>query len=148
MTQKRLFDGIDNRVALEKEDGNHAYFFALSLKLEYLTKIVTAGVIACIGEDVGRHRYSLEHRLVRENSIGEWVKALNKALVGPPSQFFDSNWRGLVRDLTKRVGPGDWRYSAVTDLNQAAAGLGATTQLGRKVALRQFFDIGRKAQKP
>ena len=77
MTQKRLFDGIDNRIALDKEDGDHAYFHALSLKLEYVTKIVTSSVISCIGEDVDRHRYSLEHKLVRENSIGAWVKALN-----------------------------------------------------------------------
>ena len=144
MTQKRLFDGIDNRIALDKEDGDHAYFHALSLKLEYVTKIVTSGVIACIGEDVDRHRYSLEHKLVRENSIGAWVKALNTALSGPPAQFFDSNGRGLVRDLSERVGSGDWRYSAVTDLNQAAAEVGAETQLGSKVALRQLFDIGAK----
>ena len=142
MTQKRLFDGIDNRIALDKEDGDHAYFHALSLKLEYVTKIVTSGVIACIGEDADRHRYSLEHKLVRANSIGEWAKALNEALVGSPAQFFDSNGRGLVRDLTERVGSGDWRYSAVTDLSQAAAKVGAVTTLGGKVTLRQFFEIG------
>ena len=65
MTQKRLFDSIDNRIALDKEDGDQAYFYALSLKLEYVTKIVTSGVIACMGEDVDRQRYSLEHKLVR-----------------------------------------------------------------------------------
>ena len=32
MTQKLLFDGIDKRSALDKEDGNHTYFHALSLK--------------------------------------------------------------------------------------------------------------------
>ena len=142
MKQKRLFDSIDNRIALDKEDGDHAYFYALSLKLEYVTKIVTSGVIACMGEDIERHRYSLEHKLVRANSIGEWVTALHKALVRPPAELFDSNGRGLVRDLSERVGSGDWRYSAVTDLNQAAAEVDAATQLGRKVALRQFFDIG------
>ena len=141
MTQQLLFDRIDNRIALDKADGDHAYFQALSLKMEYVTKIVTSGVIACLGEDVDRHRYSLEHKLVRTNSIGEWVGALNKALVGPPAQHFGSNALGLVRNLTERVGSLDWRYSAVTDLNQAAAQVGAETQLGRKVALRQFFDI-------
>ena len=144
MTEKRLFYGIDNRIALDKEDGNHAYFHALSLKLEYVTKIVTAGVVACIGEDVDRNRYSLEHKLVRANSIGEWVKALDTALVGPPAQFFDANARGLVRDLSERVGPKDWRYSAIIDLNQAAAAVGAEISIGGKVALRQFFDIGAK----
>ena len=142
MIKQSLFDGIDKRIVRDKEDGDYAYFQALSLKLEYVTKIVTSGVIACIGEDVDRHRYSLEHQLVRTNSIGEWVKALDKALVGPPAQFFDSNGRDLVRDLTKRVGPQDWQYSAVINLNQAAAEVGAGSRLGGKVALRQFFDIG------
>ena len=143
MAQKLLFDGIDKRIALDKEDGNYACFYALSLKLEYITKIVTSGVLACIGDDVDRHRYSLEHKLVRANSIGEWAKALNEALVGSPARFFDSNARKLVvRDLTERVGSGDWRYSAVTDLNQAAAKVGAVTTLGGKVTLRQFFEIG------
>ena len=142
MTRQSLFDRIDNRIALDRAEGDYAYFQALSLKLEYVTKIVTSGVIACIGEDVDRHRYSLEHKLVRANSIGEWVEALNDALIGPPAQCFDSNALSLVRDLTERVGSGDWRYLAVTHLNQAAAEVGAKTQLGRKVALRQFFEIG------
>ena len=144
VTHQSLFDRIDNRIALDKEEGDYAYFQALSLKLEYVTKIVTSGVIACIGDDVDRHRYSLEHELVRADSIGDWVMALNKALVGPSAQFVDSKGRGLVRDLTERVGSGDWRYLAVTNLNQSAAEVGAETQLGRKVALRQFFDIGVK----
>ena len=101
-------------------------------------------MIACIGEDVDRHRYSLEHQLIRANSIGKWVEALTKTLVGPPAQFFDSKGRELVRDLTERVGSRDWRFSAVTDLNQAATEVGVETQLGGKVALRQFFDIGVK----
>ena len=142
MANQPLFDGINQRIARDKEDGDYAYFQALNLKLEYVTKVITSGVIACIGEDVERHRYSLEHQLVRTNSIGEWLEVLNKALVGPPLQFFDLNGRELVTDLTKRVGSQDWRYSAVLSLNQAAAEIGAEAPLGGKVALRQFFDIG------
>ena len=142
MLHTLLFHGIDNRIALDKEENDNAYFQALSLKLEYVTKVVTCGVVACIGDDADRHRYSLEHKLVRADSIGEWVEALNRALVGSPAQFFDSSGRGLVRDLTERVGEGDWRYSVVADLNQAAAEVGAGSQLGNQVALRQFFEIG------
>ena len=77
-----LFNDIDKRIALDWENSDSAYFFALSFKLEYMTKIVTAGVLACVGDDVDRHRYSIEHRLVRANSIGDWVQALNDLLVG------------------------------------------------------------------
>ena len=142
MTHQILFDRIDDRVARDREDGDSAYFNALILKLEYLTKIIVSGVIACVGDDADRHRYSLEHKLVRANSIGEWVEALNMALVGTAAQFLISDARGPAKDLTERVGLGDWRHTAVTELNQSAAEIGAVTNLGRRVALRQFFEIG------
>ena len=142
MTRGPLFDKIDERVTLDKEEGDIAYFQALTLKLEYVTKVVTAGVVACIGDDADRHRYTLEHKLVRANAIGDWTDALNTALTGPPAQFFDPAARRIVRDLTERVGAADWRYSATSGLNQAAKVLGIVTELGSKVALRQFFAIG------
>lgn len=142
MSLQPLFDGIDGRIANDQQEGDLAYFQALTLKLEYLTKIVTSAVIACVGDDADRHRYSLEHRLVRANSIGDWVAALNEALVGPAAQFRLSEARSLARDLTERVGPRDWRHSAVADLNQAAIEIGAASTLGGTAALRQFFDIG------
>ena len=91
------------------------------LKLEYITKIVTSGVIACVADDSDRHRYSLEHKLVRANSTGEWVDALNTALVGAPAQFLISGSRGLARDLTEQVGAEDWRHIAVSGLNPSSS---------------------------
>ena len=142
MTQKTLFDGIDNRIALDREDGDYAYFHALMLKLEYLSKIVTSGIIACLGDDADRHRFSLEHKLVRADSMGVWVETLNTALVGAPAQSLRFDARDIARDLTEQVGSTDWRHSAVNQLNQAARVIGVESNLGVKVALRQFFDIG------
>lgn len=139
---KTLFSGINNRIHLDREEGDYAYFHALMLKLEFLTKIVASGVIACVGDDVDRNRYSLEHRLVRANSLGTWVDALNTALVGPPAQSLISGARDLVRDLTEQVGSTDWRHMAVNQLNQAARRLDTGSDLGGKIALRRFFDIG------
>ena len=141
MAQDLLFDRIDTRIALDKEDGDHAYFHALSLKLEYLAKIVTAGIVACVGDDVDRQRYSLEHRLVRADSLGTWIETLHSALGRPSGQLFSGDALNLARDLTQRVSLGDWRYTAVTTLNQAAREIGVETQLGNRVELRQFFDL-------
>ena len=141
MAQDLLFDRIDTRIALDKEDGDHAYFHALSLKLEYSAKIVTAGIVACVGDDVDRQRYSLEHRLVRADSLGTWIETLHSALGSPSGQLFSGDALNLARDLTQRVSLGDWRYTAVTTLNQAAREIGVETQLGNRVALRQFFDL-------
>ena len=142
MSSQSLLGGIDDRIALDREDGDYAYFHALMLKLEYVTKIVVSGIVACVGDDVDRHRYSLEHKLVRADSLGTWVEVLNMALVGPPAQCLLPDARDLARDLTEQVGAADWRHRAVDQLNRAAASLDADSGLGAKVALRQFFDIG------
>ena len=142
MNAAPLFHDIDKRIALDKADSDLAYFLALTLKLEYLTKVVTAGVLACVGDDANRHRYSIEHGLIRANSIGEWVRALNDLLVGPAANFFYQDAKDVIKDLTERVGPGDWRHSAVIALRDAANEVGAKNKLGTKVSLRQFFEIG------
>ena len=142
MTLRAIFEGIDRRIQLDREDSDSAYFQALTLKLEYLTKLVTAGVLACVGDDADRHRYSQEHTLVRADSVGDWVRTLNNVLGGPPAEFFLPSSRDVVKDLTERVGPEDWRHVAVTKLASAAEEVGSDTQLGKRLALRQLFGIG------
>ncbi len=137
-----LLDKLGDRIALDKEEGDIAYFHALALQLEYITKLVTAGVIACVGDDADRHRYTLEHRLVRADSVGDWVDTLNSTLTGPPAQHFLPGASGIARQLTERVGGSDWRAEAVHLLQEIAIRFGIDAQVGHKVALRQFFQIG------
>ena len=141
MNDRTLFEGIDKRIRLGREDSDSAYFETLSFKLEYLTKLVTVGLIACIGDDRERHRYSMEHKLVRANSLGEWVHVLNNALTGPASSFLLPKSRIIAKELTERTKPQDWRHKAVTELNHAAISIGSDGTLGHKIALHQFFDI-------
>ena len=142
MRTRTLLDRIDERLALDRADGDHAFFHALMLKFEYVTKIAVSGMVACIGDDSDRHRYTLEHKLVRADSLGTWMETLNTALVGPPAQVLLPSARNIARELTEQVGPDDWRYNCVSILTRAASALDATPELGPRVALRQFFDIG------
>lgn len=137
-----LLDQIKARVALDREEGDIAYFHALLLQLEYITKLVTAAIVACIEDDPDRHRYSLEHALVRANSIGDWVDALNTALTAPAAQYFTPAASPLVRNLSQRVGEEDPRYRAVQRLSEVAQQWGLDPQVGSKTALRQFFQVG------
>ncbi len=137
-----LFEKLSARITLDRDEGNIAYFHALSLQLEYVTKLVTTGVVACVGDDADRHRYSLEYTLVRADSIGEWVGALNGALTGPSAQYFLPKATEITRDLTERVAEGDWRYKAVQHLSKVAMKFGIDSRIGQKIALRQFFEIG------
>ena len=132
---------IDTRIAREKEEGDIAYFTALTLKLEYVTKIITAAVVACIGDDSERHRYRLEHQLTRASAIGDWVRTLTNALTGSAAQFFIDDARHIIRHLTERVGKGDWRHTVVSSMDCAATQVGLEKVAGSKVSLRQFFEV-------
>jgi hypothetical protein len=56
MLKGPLLDRLADRVALDKDEGDLAYLHALSLQLEFITKIITAGVVASIHDDAERHR--------------------------------------------------------------------------------------------
>ena len=132
---------IRDRTAFDRDEGDIAFYYALMVEVEYLTKLVVAGVISCLGDDVDRNRYSLEYALVRADSIGDWVSTLQSALTGPSAQFFRSNTTHVSRDLTERVPEGDWRFDAVHRLAKVAYRLGLEAKIGNRVALRQFFEL-------
>ena len=138
-----LLDKMRSRVATDSQEGDIAYFNTLALQLEYVTKLVTAAVLASIADDAtDRHRYSLEHTLVRADSIGDWIESLNTALTGPAAQCFMPRALPLIRQLNERVGEGDWRYDAVRSLQRLGEHIGVDTQVGQKAPLRQLFQIG------
>ena len=138
-----IFSDIDKRVQIDQRDGDSAFFLALSSKLEFLTKVTTLGLLSCVEDEVvNRYRYSIEHRLVRANSLGDWVTALNEVLVGPAAQFILSNARHVTRQLTERVAAGDARHTAVSAIATAANEIGCGVEIGGRVSLRQFFEIG------
>lgn len=142
MRQAPLFDKLQLRLLSDKDEGDIAYFYALSSQLEYVTKLVVSGVVACLGDDADRNKYSIEYDLVRADSIGDWAGSLNSALTGPAAQFFIPSTTHIARDLTERVAEGDWRYEAVSLLSQVALSFGLDAKIGARVALRQCFEIG------
>lgn len=141
MNKGPLFNRMQDRLAFDRQEGDIAYFYALLSQLEYLTKLVVSGVVACLGEDADRSRYSVEYSLVRADSIGEWVASLNVMLTGPAAQFFVPNSTHIARDLTERVQEGDWRFDAVSQIASVAMHFGLDPKIGNRVALRQFFEL-------
>jgi hypothetical protein len=141
MTTGPLLSRMLDRIELDKQEGDIAYLNALLYQLEYLAKLVTGAVVAGIEDDGDRHRYSLEHRLIRSDSIGEWVAALDEALTGPAAISASSAFSTVRRELIERVSEDAWQYQSVRSLADAAKHLGLDVQLGAKIALRQFFQI-------
>lgn len=141
MSAGPLKEKIRSRIAFDKDEGDIAYYYALMLETEYITKLVVSAVISCLGDDADRSRYSLEYALVRADSIGDWVSILQSALTGPSAQFFRPQTTHITRDLTERVSEGDWRFGVVQKIAAAAERLGLDAKIGNKVALRQFFEF-------
>lgn len=80
---------MNERLESSINDSDTLYFLDLILAGEQLTKIVTAGLVACVSDDNKRHRYSQEYRLLRADGIGEWSSVIDEVLIGTSSQFFN-----------------------------------------------------------
>ena len=130
------------RITNDKSEGDIAYFLALSFGLEYLTKLTTAAVVACLQEDSARTRYGIEYGLVRANAVGDWSQALNRAVAGPASTALPREAHHITRQLTERVGKEDWRFQAIQNLRDAARILDLKTAQTTKPPLRELFGIG------
>ena len=105
-----------------------------------LTKLVTAGIIAAITDDRERHRYTLVHGILRSDGLGDWVKALDEALIGPASQHLLGAASDDRRSLTERFGVGSWQYEAVHRLfNVVRVVAPEFDDISAKTSLRQWF---------
>jgi hypothetical protein len=107
---------------------------------ELLTKLVTSAMIAGIGDDRDRHRYSLQHSLVRADGVGEWATALDAALTGPASQFLEPAFREFQRQFSQRVQKGAWQHEALGLLYSALDAMGVAHEgLPDAVQARAWF---------
>src|SRR4051812_690739 len=104
------FTRIAERIAISIGNGDTDYFLDLMYSGEQLTKLVTAGLLACIADDSDRHRYSQQYKLVRADGIGDWSKTIDELLIGPTSQFFNPVANNFQNELTSRFAKGHWQY--------------------------------------
>jgi hypothetical protein len=74
------------RIAPAKSDSDASHFHELLYLGELVLKLTVGGLVACVEDGKERHRYRLEHALVRGDGLGTWVEAAEQVLVGPASQ--------------------------------------------------------------
>lgn len=141
-TNFRPFTLMNHRLELARADSDTAYFYDLLYYGEMLLKLTVAGVIAGLQDDKDRHRYRLEHKLIRANGVGEWFEALEDALIGPASQILVEQFKDEQRSLTQLFGARDnsWQNEAVHSIahvgREIDPGLDA---LPTRVSLRRWY---------
>lgn len=131
---------MQSRIEDAKTDGDTAYWMHLLYFGELVTKYITLFFVAGIGVDKEQSRYSLLHKLVRSDGLGDWVQSLDEALFGPASQHLANGFHRDRNELTERFGPGTWQYSAIESLWAAAAlVLNEQEAPPTKISLKSWF---------
>lgn len=108
-----FFKTINSRLESSKQDSDVAYFYDLLLYGEFLTKTTALFLASTINDDNERTRYRQEYALVRANSVGDFAKAIDEIVTGPPAQLITSYIRDYeLKELLQRASKGDWQYEA------------------------------------
>lgn len=105
------------RVEIARQDSDTALFLQLMYAAEQLVKLISAGLVATLCDDLDRHRYRLGHRLVRADGIGDWSAVLDEILNGPASQCLPSEAKTEQRELTQKCSAGEWQHQAVFQID-------------------------------
>lgn len=134
------FDRMWERVSVAREDSDTSLFFSLMYLGEMMLKIVTLGLVSAVSEDRDRHRYRQLHRLVRADSVGEWVAVLEDVLTGPASQFLTA--RAEQRDLTQKCRESSWQFESVAMLSRCLKEAGCPHDaLPVRIDARKWFSL-------
>ena len=106
------------RVETSAGESDVACFYELLHLGELLTKLVVASFVASIDNREG-NRYTLEHDLIRADSLGAWVTNMDEALVGPSSNMMRREAQPLAQEVTQRWAKRDdvWQRQASESLN-------------------------------
>ena len=130
------------RTSIARENSDSEYFYSLILAGEFLTKIVTLGLIAAVSDDPEHHKYRHLYGLTRADGVGDWGATLNDVLVGPTSQYIVLEARTEYEELTKKTTSGSWQYEALELLFDCVGTVHKDIdKLPLRAELRQWFTL-------
>ncbi len=99
-----------DRVEVARNESDVVLFYDLMKLGELVVKTATAGLIAAVQDDRGRHRYRLLHGLVRANGVGDWSRAAEAATKPPVMELLAPAAREEQNQLTQKSKLGSWQH--------------------------------------
>ncbi|MBU1985582.1 hypothetical protein KJ815_14400 [bacterium] len=106
------------RVETARADSVASLFDELMDTCEMVFKTVVLVTVAAVEDDRDRHRYGHLHALVRANSLGEWLAALDNMVVGPTAQYLTNDFTE-IRELREGAASGSWQHEAALKMYEA-----------------------------
>src|SRR4051812_27695772 len=107
-----------HRVDPAKSESDAAHFYQLLYLGELVLKLTVGGLVACVEDGKDRHRYRLEHGLVRADGLGTWAQVADEVLVGPASQELVQAARNSAVTLAKKQPTDSKEHTAIVLLDQ------------------------------
>ena len=131
-----------DRVERHGDDSDVARFWELTYAAEFITKLTAATLVAAIDESRDHDQYTLEHKLVRADGIGEWAQALEQCLTGPASGNLNPNARELRNQVSIREKTKDWRHSAISEIEEVLrTAYDPSLSVKEQPSLRLWFNL-------
>ena len=123
-------------------DSDHVLFQELLYAGEFITKLTILSLVSAIEDDRENHRYEFLHKIVRAESLGTWLEALDGICTGPGIHIADSLTHEY-RQFTRVLGRDTSLYRAVETLHQVLTGVSPLqTQLrSQRATTRQWFKL-------
>jgi hypothetical protein len=152
----KVLDRMYERLELSRTDcDDTTLFFELMYLGELVLKTLVVGMIAAMEDDRDRHRYRLEHALVRASGLGDWCNALDDLLTGPASVTVTPAAQIERTELTKACDvrtESTWQASAVASIIEACRILdpdystGDNGRVSLRIWLRHFAWLRNKTR--
>jgi hypothetical protein len=113
-----ILNKMVDRLNVDKNDSEVAFFNDLLFLGEMMIKVVAAGLVAAVDDGREHYQYSQKYRLVRADGIGEWTQVIDEILTGLTSQFLIDSAREEQRELSGKSKNNSWQYNSVEKLNE------------------------------
>jgi len=138
----KAIEHVLQRAENAKSESDYTHFSALLLVAEALAKTMTLGMVASIVDDKDRHRYRLEHKLVRADGLGDWGLIIEDAISGPASQHLCAEAYVEQQELAQPREKGTWQYEAVSLVKKVLDDLGLDSEdVPTKTDMKRWFRL-------
>lgn len=140
--RNKILSDMWQRNEVEKEDSDAAFFYSLMYTGELTTKLICSGLLAGVGDDSKKARYTQAYSLVRADGIGDWSKSIEEMLTGPTSHLLSLHLNKERNQLTQKFRTGNWQHDALTAINECLKIIGENVdEIPIKVPLKNWFPL-------
>ncbi|WP_416866046.1 MAG: NB-ARC domain-containing protein [Imperialibacter sp.] len=132
---------LAERVDVAKQGSDSDFFSNLLYSGEQITKLVGVTLISLLEVDPQDIKYSLIHKAVRANGIGEWADIIEQIINGPSSHLLSPKAAEIKKELSQKLSNPSWQFGALYALQLCHNEITENSpSIGTKIQLKNWFS--------